>query len=463
MPKPGHLPDLDFLFPYSSRKEIVPSQAHPMKKAAKTIERELYHKLKLLMFFRIIFTSILLGSTIIIQLNENTPPLAKPLLLLYGLILGIFVLSFAYALLLARIKNEKLFATIQISVDTVVVTLIIFVTGCFLSFFSFLYLVVIIYSSVLLFSKGSMIMAGFCSLQYAAMLGLEYFGMLKPFGMDSSVMLYGYDWTRVLYKVALTALACYAVAFLSGFLSEQTRQTKKELQAMEAHVKQVEKMALLGEMAAGLAHEIKNPLASLSGSIQILREEINYDPEMDNLMRIVMRETDRLATLVSDFLLFAKPPSPKLENFQLAEALEETLEFFKKDSSNLGRIAIEYHSPQGIWVTMDPIHLRQIMLNLLLNGAEAIEGEGRISVEVRAVKNREVIISITDNGAGIPAERIDSIFDPFYTNKRNGTGLGLSIVHRILSYYDSRIEVESMPGKGTVFRFRLKTISPPQR
>jgi two-component system sensor histidine kinase HydH len=192
-----------------------------------------------------------------------------------------------------------------------------------------------------------------------------------------------------------------------------------------------------------------------------LREEINYDPELDNLMRIVTRETDRLATLVSDFLLFAKPPKAKLESFQLAQVLEETLEFFQKDSSNLGRITIDRHLPQNIWVMMDPLHLLQVMLNLLLNAAEAIEGEGRIRVEITSLKNRQVMIEIRDDGVGIPAEQIDSIFDPFYTTKRNGTGLGLSIVHRILSHYNSRIEVESTPGKGTVFAFRLKTISPP--
>ncbi len=430
-----------------------------MKKASKIPERDLYNKLKLLMLFRIIFTSILLGSTLIIQLNENTSPLARPLLLLYGLISGIFVLSFAYSIIITRIKNETVFAYLQIGIDTFVVTLIIFVTGCFLSLFSFLYLVVIIYSSVLLFRKGSMIIAGFCSLQYAAMISLEYYGFLRPFGMNSSRLISEYDWIQVLYKVVITAVACYAVAFLSGFLSEQTRRTRKELQVMEAHVKQVEKMALLGEMAAGLAHEIKNPLASLSGAIQILREEIGYHPEHENLMRIVMRETDRLATLVSDFLLFAKPPKAKLERIKLDEALDEILELFKKDSTNLGRIQIDHRWSQDVWVEMDPMHLRQILWNLLLNAAEAIQSEGRILVEMVSIRNKQVNISITDNGVGIPKENIASIFDPFFTTKRSGTGLGLSIVHRILVHYDSRLDVKSSLATGTCFNFNLKIMS----
>jgi two-component system sensor histidine kinase PilS (NtrC family) len=430
-----------------------------MKKAPKISERDLYNKLKLLMLFRIIFTSILLGSTLIIQLKENASPLASPLLLLYGLIFSIFVLSFAYSIIITRIKNETVFAYLQIGIDTFVVSLIIFVTGCFLSFFSFLYLVVIIYSSVLLFRKGSMIIAGFCSLQYASMLSLEYYGFMRPLGLDSSLLIHEYDWYQVLYKVVITVLACYAVAFLSGFLAEQTRRTRKELQAMEAHVKQVEKMALLGEMAAGLAHEIKNPLASLSGSIQIMKEEIAYHPEHDNLMRIIMRETDRLTSLVSDFLLFAKPPMARLESIKLDESLDEILELFRKDSTNLGRIQIEHRWLENIWVEVDPMHLRQILWNLLLNAAEAIQDDGRILVEMNTIRNKRVAISVTDNGVGIPQEHIASIFDPFFTTKPSGTGLGLSIVHRILAHYQSRLDVSSNQATGTRFKFSLQIMN----
>ena len=422
-----------------------------------TAERDLDQKLKLLMLFRLLFTTILLGSTIIIQLNENVSALAPPLLLLYGLVAIIFILSFAYSLALPKIQRKVMLAYIQISVDTIVVTLIVFVTGCFLSFFSFLYLVVIIYSSTLLFLKGSMIIAGLCSLQYAILISLEFYGVVQPFGIGISPLISEFGWLRVLYKVMITAVACYAVAFLSGFLSEQARRTRSELQRMSEHVKRVEKMASLGEMAAGLAHEIKNPLASLSGSIQILREEIGYQPEQDNLMRIVLRETDRLSTLVSDFLLFAKPPTGNREWFQLDGAILEILELFNKNKSLESNITIDDSLASNVLVEMDPIHLRQILWNLLLNAAEAVKSQGQIWVETRAHKNNRVEISVSDNGEGIALEKIDSIFDPFYTTKQSGTGLGLSIVYRILEYYDSRLDVESAIGQGTSVRFSLKT------
>jgi two-component system sensor histidine kinase PilS (NtrC family) len=294
------------------------------------------------------------------------------------------------------------------------------------------------------------------------MLGLEYYGVLQPFGVNSRLFVFGYGWTRVLYKVIITAAACYAVAFLSGFLSEQTRRTRKKLQMMEEHVKRVEKMASLGEMAAGLAHEIKNPLASLSASIQVLREEA-HDPENDRLMQIVTRETDRLTSLVSDFLMFAKPPTGNIENIRLDKSLNEILELFIKDGATRGQLEIDHAIIPDVWVEMDPMHLRQVVWNLLLNASEAIDGEGKIQVEMVTYRNKRVEIVVSDNGAGIEGKKLGSIFDPFYTTKHSGTGLGLSIVHRILAYYDSRLDVESHVGEGTVVKFGLKMLAPPKK
>ena len=416
-----------------------------MKNISMSTESDLEQKLKLLMFFRLVFTSIFLGSTIVLQLNENVSPLAPPLLFLYGLTGIIFILSFLYSVMMSGIQHKVLFAYIQIGIDTLVVTLIILVTGCFLSFFSFLYLVVIIYSSVLLFRRGSMVMAGLCSLQYAILICLEYYGFIQPYGSDISPLVFEFGWLQILYKVVITAAACYAVALLSGFLSEQTRRSSNELQRMSEHVKRMEKMASLGEVAAGLAHEIKNPLASLSGSIQVLREENRYDPEHDNLMRIVLRETDRLTSLVSDFLLFAKPPAGKRESIRLDEAINEILELFQKNSAIQEHLTIERNLIPDIFVEVDPVHLRQVLWNLLLNGAEAIEREGRITVQMVNQKNRWIQIVLTDNGTGISAENVDAIFDPFYTTKHSGTGLGLSIVYRILEAVRSNQKNNSLP------------------
>lgn len=424
-------------------------------------ESEYYHRLKWLMFFRVLFTSLLLGSTIILQLADNPSPLAKPLLVLYGLIAGIFLLSFFYAVILPRMKRGLIFASFQIGIDSIVVTLIIFVTGSFSSIFSFLYLVVIIYSSMLLYRGGTMVMAALCSIQYGIMVDLEYFGIINPYVLEGSATAVNYPWTHVVFKVMIIMVACFAVAFLSSLLSEQVRKTKKELLALEDRVKRVEKLAYMGQMAAGMAHEIKNPLASLAGSIQILKGEIDFNADHEKLMQIVLRETDRLSALANNFLLFAKPPTANVEKVALDKALAETVGLFKKDGNCYDKISIETNLAPDIWVEMDPMHLSQVLWNLLLNAAESIEDKGVVEISMYPLKQHHVEIRISDNGCGISQELMKSIFDPFFTTKPNGTGLGLSIVHSILESYSTWLDVESKVDQGTTIILRLKRINSP--
>ncbi|MGB6011948.1 MAG: ATP-binding protein [Desulfobacterales bacterium] len=400
----------------------------------------------------------MLGSAILLQVSENPFPLTRSMIVLYGVIVGIFLLSVYYALIFRYEKLNLLFPYVQIGIDTFIVTVIIFITGSFTSVFSFLYLVVIIYSSMIIFRRGSMVMATLCSIQYGILIDLEYYGVINPFFIKGSSTIAYYDWNIVLFKVVITMSACFAVAFLSGLLSEQVRRTKKELSVMEDRVKRVEKMAYMGEMAAGITHEVKNPLASLAGSIQILRKEIPYDPEHDKLMQIVLRETDRLNTLVSNFLLFARPPVGKIEKIELENALKETLKLFEKNQATSNRVSITIDLTPNIWVEMDPVHLRQVMWNLLLNAAEAIEGEGLIKVKTYPLKLNYACVEVSDNGIGMTKKQIQSIFDPFFTTKPNGTGLGLSIVHSILESYNTWLDVVSKVGEGTKFTWKLNRI-----
>jgi len=421
-------------------------------------EDDLSHKLKWLIFFRLLFASLMLGSAILLQVSENPFPLTRSMIVLYGVIVGIFLLSVYYALIFRYEKLNLLFPYVQIGIDTFIVTVIIFITGSFTSVFSFLYLVVIIYSSMIIFRRGSMVMATLCSIQYGILIDLEYYGVINPFFIKGSSTIAYYDWNIVLFKVVITMSACFAVAFLSGLLSEQVRRTKKELSVMEDRVKRVEKMAYMGEMAAGITHEVKNPLASLAGSIQILRKEIPYDPEHDKLMQIVLRETDRLNTLVSNFLLFARPPVGKIEKIELENALKETLKLFEKNQATSNRVSITIDLTPNIWVEMDPVHLRQVMWNLLLNASEAIEGEGLIKVKTYPQKLNYACVEVSDNGIGMTKKQIQSIFDPFFTTKPNGTGLGLSIVHSILESYNTWLDVVSKVGEGTKFTWKLNRI-----
>jgi two-component system sensor histidine kinase PilS (NtrC family) len=432
-----------------------------MSRLSSIPEKDYKAKLKGLIFFRILFSALLLGSTIVLHLSDSGAHIQRSLAVLYALTIAIFLVSLLYSLFLKRIKREVAFAFIQTSIDTFSVTLIIFLTGGFLSVFSFLYLVVIIYSSMLLPMRGTMVIAALCSLQFGCLVELEYFGILEPFGTDGSALASAYEWYQIFFKLMITMLACFAVAVLSSLLSEQTRKSKEELRAMEGHVKRVEKMAAIGEMAAGLAHEIKNPLASLTGSIQLLKEDMRYDPDHARLMQIILREADRLSSLASNFLFYARPPAGKNQSIDLGRALLETAELFEKDASNNGRIKTVKNVSPDVWITMDPGHLHQILWNLFLNAAEAIDDEGQVVIDMFPLKNRQACVKISDNGCGISPEALKLIFDPFFTTKPTGTGLGLSIVHRILEAYDAWLNVESELNTGTTVTLHFKQIALP--
>jgi two-component system sensor histidine kinase PilS (NtrC family) len=192
-----------------------------------------------------------------------------------------------------------------------------------------------------------------------------------------------------------------------------------------------------------------------------LREEIPYDVGRDKLMRIILREADRLSALVGNFLLFARPPSGKSKPIRIDRAIPETISLFEQDERCRDRIVIRQSGQSGLWVVMDPDHFRQVLWNLLLNAVEAIEGDGWIDVRSESNRSEKVTIQIRDSGCGIPEDNLNQIFDPFYTSKPDGTGLGLSIVHTILESYGGWLEVESQAGHGTTFTMKLDRMHPP--
>jgi two-component system sensor histidine kinase HydH len=426
------------------------------------LDRETFNrKFKWLMSLRFLFAILLLGSTIAYQFGNQRHALTPPFVVLYGLAGSIVFLSAVYGVLQPFIyRYNHLFIYAQIGFDTLCITLIIFVTGGYSSIFSFLYLVVIIYASVFVFKRGSLLVAIFCSVQFAALLILELHGVIDPFGYSGTVTNSAISGIQVIEKCIIMTAACLSVAFLSGYLSDQEQKSKAELVAMEAHLGRVQNLAQIGEMAAGLAHEIKNPLASLSGAIQILKGEMENDRDNMRLMHIVLRETDRLSSLVNNFLTFARPSSGQAKCVNLGESLTEIVTLFEKDSSIDQRVHVELCTIDRVFIEIDPLQLRQVIWNLLLNAAESIAKEGRIRIAVERLRNNRVMVEIADDGCGMDEKTMKSIFNPFFTTKPSGTGLGLSIVYRILETYDCRMDMQSKAGLGSTFKLYFNELDP---
>ena len=413
------------------------------------------------MSIRFLFALLLLGSTIAYQIANQFDSQETPVAFLYGLSGAIIFLSAVYGVLLPILKQYQLLLIYgQIIIDTLCITLIIFVTGGYSSVFSFLYLVVVIYSSVFVFKRGSLLVAAFCSFQFAALLILELNGYFDSFGYSGTNFGSAITAIQVFQKCIIMTAACFSVAFLSGYLSDQERKSKAELVAMEAHLGRVQNLAQIGEMAAGLAHEIKNPLASLSGAIQILIGEMENNKDNMRLVHIVLRETDRLSSLVNNFLTFARPSAGQTERVNLGEAVAEIVALFGKDGSVGQRVKVDLDIIPDAYIEIDPLQLRQVVWNLLLNGAESIENEGTIKISVKKHKNERILVEVADNGCGMDEQTVKSIFNPFFTTKPSGTGLGLSIVYRILETYDCRMDVQSKLGQGSIFTMYFKPVDP---
>jgi two-component system sensor histidine kinase PilS (NtrC family) len=236
-------------------------------------------------------------------------------------------------------------------------------------------------------------------------------------------------------------------------------QDLTEFRQMQEQVRRMDRLAVAGELAAGIAHEIKNPLASLSGSIQMLRDEVDFGPMQQRLMDITMREAERLNALVNEFLLFSRPEKAVDRSVEVNEVIEDTLEMFKNSPELSRPIRIEKTLSKNLWVHIDSQRLQQVIWNLLLNAVQEMKNSGCLSLAT-AIRTKRgsgdaqeklAEISISDTGSGILPENQGKVFDPFFTTKDQGTGLGLTIVHRIVENYDGKIFLDSDGRSGTTF------------
>ena len=239
-------------------------------------------------------------------------------------------------------------------------------------------------------------------------------------------------------------------------------QDLTKLREMEEDLKRADRLAAIGTLAAGMAHEIRNPLASISGSIEILREEMDGAVQKKQLMDIILREVDRLNSLIADFLLFARPMPPGRELIHLTGIVEEILAVFSH-SPNFRpgiRLIKKYHD--DLTMLGDAQQIKQVFWNLFINAAEAMPDGGELRIELRrklpsefSNEAKQGEIQISDTGMGIRETEINRIFDPFFSTKEKGTGLGLAILHKIIENYGGKIMVRSHPGKGTTFTIYL--------
>lgn len=219
---------------------------------------------------------------------------------------------------------------------------------------------------------------------------------------------------------------------------------------------QADKMGAIGVVAAGMAHEIKNPLASIKGLTQVLPENLDDREFIAKYVEIVPRQLDRINRIVEDLLAFGRPKELVVRPVDPAKVVTDVLRLVEGQCRQAGIMVVTDGQPTPV-VNADPERLAQVFMNIILNAVQAMRGGGELKVRI-SQQDKAVQIEISDTGEGIAAEKLPNIFDPFYTTKERGSGLGLAVTYRIVKEHGGEITAESQAGKGTIFKIWLPTV-----
>lgn len=223
---------------------------------------------------------------------------------------------------------------------------------------------------------------------------------------------------------------------------------------IEDQLRRADRLTALGELSAGMAHEIRNPLGSIRGTAEILRDAFAPDDKYAEFTVILMKEVDRLNHVLEDFLRFVRPEPSEKQKFSPAEALREVLQLVEVQARKAG-VQVVTEIPELPQVQGDGGQLKQVFLNLILNAVQAMTAGGRLRVDAEQC-GPWVVCRFADNGPGIANENLERIFNPFFTTKQEGSGLGLAIAHRIVDSVAGQLLVESQAGEGTTFTLKLR-------
>jgi two-component system sensor histidine kinase HydH len=295
-------------------------------------------------------------------------------------------------------------------------------------------------------------------------LGAVWFGLRG--GMITAVVISFFAFLYIILKPVIdpmdliseyTEIAFYlAIGGLAGVLLDRERSSMRKKEEAERKLQHAERLSLMGQMTASIAHEIKNPLGSIKGAAQILKGDNLSNEEKLEFADIIEKETDRLDHVVTDFLSYARPTPTNFSDVDLSEILHSAHKqlSFQAGSQN---IIIDIPRQELPIIKADPDKLRQVILNIMLNAFQAMPDGGRISISCRILedKPKKIEIEMADSGHGIPSADIARIFDPFFSTKSRGSGLGLATTQAIIKEHKGEIMAESIEGQGTKFIITL--------
>lgn len=360
-----------------------------------------------------------------------------------------FALAGVYAWVLKLGRHHEALADVQLVFDQLTWSVVVYLSGGPSSGATSFYGLTCLTGAILTGFRGASIAAVTAGAGYSAVALSLYYGWLPP-PRDQPAGLYAITFEDVAYHGSLNALILAVVTMLGGYLAERLRLTGGQLVVAEQRAEQAERLAALGRLATGLAHEIRNPLGSISGSIQLLRTSPELSDEDRELCDIIQREAGRLDDLVSDMMHLAKRREPDPAPMDLAASVREVVALAGRSGRGASDVSVRYDGAEQLIRDADAAQFRQLVWNLVRNAVQASSAGSTVSVTL-VDDERGARLSVADEGPGIDEEARARLFDAFFTTRSKGTGVGLAVVKQIADEHGFAIRVNSEHGRGAEF------------
>jgi len=400
---------------------------------------------------RLAFSTLLLGATSLLYFGGELAHYPYSFKVVFGVIAASFTLAAAYAFALRARFHLAVIAEAQIILDQVTWTALVYVSGGATSGATSFYALTCLVGAILVGARGAVTAFGTGLALYGAMCAGFYLRWIGP-PPDQPLAAYVLSGTALLYPLLVNTIGILLVAILAGYLAERLRITGGALEEAQHRARESERLAELGRIAAWLAHEIRNPLGSISGSIELLRESSLSD-EDKQLFWIVRREVTRLNDLVGDMLDLSKPRALVPRRVDVA-ALAREVVALAEHRDQAPDVTVAYDGPSGeAAARCDEPQMRQLLWNLVRNAVQASPPGGHVRVGVSEAHG-VIELRVEDSGPGIAEDAKGRIFDAFYTKRSHGAGIGLAVVKRIVDEHASlgaRIRVEDLAPRGAAF------------
>ena len=404
--------------------------------------------------YRLVVLTSLIISAFIIQLSS---PDALPNLPFYYLVIAAYGFAAVFFALYASGRWLLGQAYAQVVFDLLLITAFVYISGGIASSMYFLYLFPIIAAGLVISGRAGFLAAALSAILFGVLAEGIYFGFIPAFRAEQAVRT---TLGSMLVTIFIAWSVFFVIAALMAKLAGSLRKTREALRAAERELLVRERLSEAGRVSASLAHEIRNPLAAISGSVQVLKKELALTAEQGELMAIILKESERVSQSLEQFLDFALPAKQVFSAINLRDILDETVKILQGGGELNGKIEITGNfRASDVPYVGNAGQFKQIFWNLIKNAVKAMPDGGRLRLEFPEPRKKDVRILVADTGLGMSDADKEHLFEPFHSGFENGRGLGLSIVRKIVDDYDGRIEVRSELRKGT----EVLIILPPRK